>query len=134
MWSVELIPQFTKWSSSQEPKMSKGSRGWCFTINNYTEEDRDGLRSLKCVYIVYGYERGDNGTPHSQGYVHFQDNKTLSAVSKIMPRAHLEPRKGSVDQAVEYCKKEGDFEERGEKPKSPKRKRRNGEETLEART
>ena len=120
MRSEELIPQFTKWSSSQEPKMSKGSRGWCFTINNYTEEDRDGLRSLECVYIVYGYERGDNGTPHFQGYVHFQHQKTLSAVKKIMPRAHLEPRKGSVDQAVEYCKKEGDFEERGEKPKSQK--------------
>ena len=54
--------------------------------------------------------------------MHFQDAKTMSAVKKIMPRAHLEPRKGSVDQAVEYCKKEGDFEERGEKPKSQKEK------------
>lgn len=102
--------------------MSKGSRGWCYTINNYTEEDRDALRSLKCVYNVFGYERGEEGTPHFQGYVHFKDAKTMSAVKKMMPRAHLEPRKGTVDQAVDYCKKEGDYEEFGEKPMSQKEK------------
>jgi len=102
--------------------MSKGSRGWCYTLNNYTEEERDALRALKSVYHVFGYERGEEGTPHLQGYVHFQHQKTLSAVKKIMPRAHLEPRMGTVDQAVEYCKKEGDFEEHGEKPMSQKEK------------
>ena len=98
--------------------MSKGSRSWCYTVNNFTEEDRDGLRALTCAYNVFGYERGDEGTPHLQGYIHFKDCKTLSAVKKVMPRAHLEPRKGTVDQAVEYCKKEGDFEEFGIKPMS----------------
>jgi len=35
-------------------KMAKGTRAWCFTLNNYTEEERDALRSLKCKYIVFG--------------------------------------------------------------------------------
>lgn len=102
--------------------MSKGSRSWCFTINNYTEDERDALRNGKYAYMVFGYERGDEGTPHLQGYVHLQDTKTLSAMKKVMPRAHLEIRKGTVDQAVEYCKKEGDYEEFGKKPMSQKEK------------
>ena len=81
------------------------TRGWCYTINNFTEEDRDGLRSLECVYNIFGYERGAEGTPHLQGYVHFKSHKTLKGVKKMMPRAHVEPRKGTIDQAVDYCKK-----------------------------
>lgn len=102
--------------------MSKGSRSWCYTINNFTEEDRNGLRALKCSYNVFGYERGDEGTPHLQGYVQLATQKTLSAMKKIMPRAHLEIRKGTIDQAVDYCKKEGDFEEFGKKPMTQKEK------------
>jgi len=112
------------------------SRAWCYTINNFTEEDRDGLRALTCAYNIFGYERGDEGTPHLQGYVQFAQAKTLTAVKKVMPRAHLEPRKGTVDQAVEYCKKEGDFEEIGIKPMSQKEKgaanKRRHEEAFEA--
>jgi len=112
------------------------SRAWCYTINNFTEEDRDGLRALTCAYNIFGYERGDEGTPHLQGYVQFAQAKTLTAVKKVMPRAHLEPRKGTVDQAVEYCKKEGDFEEFGIKPMSQKEKgaanKRRHEEAFEA--
>jgi len=117
---VEIIPQFALSSSSA--KMSKGTRAWCYTLNNYTEEERDALRSLKSTYHVFGYERGVEGTPHLQGYVQFQNAKTLSAVKKLIPRAHLEARKGTINQAVDYCKKDGDFEEYGTKPLSQKEK------------
>jgi len=77
---------------------------------------------LKCKYIVFGYERGEEGTPHLQGYVHLSTQKTLSAMKKFIPRAHLEPRRGTIDEAVDYCKKDGDFEEYGEKPKTQQEK------------
>lgn len=35
-----------------------------FTVNNYTEESCAYLDALECVYMVYGYETGENGTPH----------------------------------------------------------------------
>ena len=97
----ELSLQFAKSSSSQvkkpsqEPKMSKGSRGWCFTLNNYSQEEQEALRNVTCAYMVFGRERGDEGTPHLQGYVHLQHQKTLTAMKKIMPRAHLEVRMGT---------------------------------------
>ena len=91
--------------------MSKGSRSWCFTLNNYTEDERDALRNGKYAYMVFGYERGVEGTPHLQGYVHLSTQKTLSAMKKMIPRAHLEIRQGTIDQAIKYCVKEGDYEE-----------------------
>ena len=54
-----------------------------------------------------------------------------------MPRAHVEARKGTIQQAIEYCQKEGDWEEHGEKPKMPKEKgegeKKGGAESLRRR-
>lgn len=117
-------------------KMTKGSRAWCYTLNNPTEEERDAQRQLTCEYHIFGWERGESGTPHLQGYVHFKHQKTLSAVKKLMPRAHLEERRGTIQQAVDYCKKDGDFEEFGEKPKTQEEKgaanKRRYDEALQA--
>lgn len=98
------------------------SRSWCWTLNNYTEDERDSARTLDSVYTVFGYERGEEGTPHLQGFSQFKNGKTLAAVKKLLPRAHWETRRGTIDQAVDYCKKDGDAEEYGEKPKSQKEK------------
>lgn len=98
------------------------ARGYVFTLNNYTEDERDAVRGLEVAYMVFGYERGEGGTPHLQGCVQWKAGKTLSACKKLLPRAHWETRKGSIDQAVEYCKKEGDYEEKGEKPMNQKEK------------
>jgi len=100
----------------------QSTRSWCYTINNFTEEDLQGTRALKCAYNIFGYEAGVENTPHLQGYVHFKEKKSLRTVKKVMPRAHLEPRQGTVDQAVDYCKKEGNFEEFGVKPMTQKEK------------
>jgi len=102
--------------------MSKGSRAWIYTLNNYSPEEVSAVQGLDCVYNVFGYEVGESGTPHLQGYIQFQHQKTLSAVKKLMPRAYLAPRKGTIDQAVDYCKKDGKYEEFGVKPKSAKEK------------
>lgn len=98
------------------------SRDWCYTLNNYTEGERDAARLVDCVYHVFGYERGENGTPHLQGYIRFATMKSLKQAKKIFERAHWEPRRGPLKNAIEYCMKEGDFEEKGEKPKTQQEK------------
>lgn len=98
---------------------------WCFTINNYVEDELVTLRtglSKEARYAVFGYETGDEGTPHLQGYVSFKTRKRLAGVKKILGnRAHVEASKGTELQNFEYCTKQGKFEEFGKRTSSGKR-------------
>lgn len=111
------------------------SRCWCFTLNNYTSADLTNLfehevymdgpiekrpalvtndagkpRS-KCNYVNYlvvGLEVGQLcGTSHMQGYIEFENARSLKGVKKILgnQKIHLEIRKGTPEQASNYCKK-----------------------------
>lgn len=97
------------------------SRSWCFTINNYTDDDVDKLLDMPNEYLVFGFEEGEKKTPHIQGYVHFDSPQRRSAVAKYLPRAHLETARGSADQNFVYCTKSGDYHEFGTRPKPGKR-------------
>lgn len=96
------------------------SRDWCFTLNNYTEEEYDAIHTLDSTeyqYIVYGKEVGESGTHHLQGYVYFVNAKSMSAVKKMLGnRCHLEKTKGTPQQASDYCKKDNLYVESGKLP------------------
>lgn len=95
------------------------SRGWCWTINNPTFEDLLSIEELKnhVQYYIYGNERGqDRETPHWQGFLYSDNKLSFQRVKQLLPRAHLEPQRGTCNQAIEYCKKEGDWNEWGEAP------------------
>lgn len=93
--------------------MGQRLRAWCFTHNNYSKEDIRQWDELECVYLVYGLEVGDKGTRHLQGYVEFGRAVTLTWLKKIFKTVHFEGRQGTAEQAANYCKKEGNFSERG---------------------
>lgn len=90
-------------------------RNFCFTMNNYP--DTSLVDSVHCKYIIYGKEVAATGTKHLQGFVVFDNAKTLSAAIKTLPGCHVEIAK-TVEEAIEYCKKDGDFHERGTAPMS----------------
>lgn len=94
------------------------SKHWCFTINNPTPADGQLIEDSKdsFTYIVIGKETGDEGTPHMQGYCCFVNRKRRTAVAKVFPRAYLTIKRGTPLEAATYCKKDGDFLERGELP------------------
>jgi len=88
-------------------------RNWCFTLNNYDEQEYEELWNIKCRYLIIGKEIGETGTPHLQGYIEFDNGKTLSVVKRINPRIHWENRRGTSKQASDYCKKDNNFKEQG---------------------
>lgn len=92
------------------------SRAWCFTLNNYVDEDYAAIAMLGAQYTVYGKEVGETFTPHLQGYVYFSNKKSMKQLKKLLPRAHWEIRRGSHAQARDYCQKDGDYEEFGKEP------------------
>ncbi len=92
------------------------AKHWVFTLNNYTDDDEariraEGAQDQGVLYVTYGRERGESGTPHLQGYIQFSRKCVLSRVKRIVgQRAHCEVSRGTPCQANEYCKKDGDFE------------------------
>jgi hypothetical protein len=95
---------------SKGPQKDVFKRGWCFTINNWSQDEKTILTAhfekLKCRWIM-GEEVGKEGTPHLQGSVYFESAKSFSAMKKLMPTAHLEIMRGTWDQNTKYCSKEG---------------------------
>ena len=98
-------------------------RAWVFTVNNYTEENYTEVLKLEYKYLCVGREVGaKNGTPHLQGYIEFKDGKTFTKMKKLLPRAWLGIRKGTPEQASDYCKKESQYFEDGTISKQGARK------------
>ncbi len=61
-------------------------------------------------FFIYQGEVGESGTPHLQGYVEFASAQRFAACVKILGgRAHLEVRRGTQQQNIDYCSKEGRY-------------------------
>lgn len=104
------------------------SRNFCFTWNNYSDASIQVLTELECKYLCYGKEVGESGTPHLQGVVVFANAVSHKSVIKKLKGAHVEPCKGSIEQNETYCKKDGDWIERGSKPMNQMEKGEKGKE------
>lgn len=95
------------------------SRRYVFTCNNYTDESIALLAKVDCKYMIYGKEVGESGTPHLQGYLIFEKETRIGRAIKLLPGCHVEIALGTTEQAVAYCKKDGEITERGEVPINP---------------
>lgn len=94
------------------------SKYWCFTLNNYTPEEEYLVKNMMegnlITYCCIGKEVGEQGTPHLQGYVEFKSRWDIKRLKEwFISRAHFERRRGTCEQAAEYCQKEGNYYEIG---------------------
>jgi len=81
------------------------TKNYVFTLNNPTAPILFNPDVHNC--LVYQLERGENGTPHYQGYVEFKRRLSLqNAKRHVHEGAHLERRLGTRAQAIAYATKE----------------------------
>jgi Putative viral replication protein len=90
---------------------------WSLTINNYNERDVEKLRSMvendeNCEHVIFGYEVGENGTPHLQVHISLKNRVRFQIIKNQFPNAHISVTR-QLGNAIDYCKKEGNFEEIG---------------------
>lgn len=94
-------------------------RSYCFTINNYTNLD---IAYVVCLdeypikYMIAGFEVGEEGTPHIQGYVQYVNPRSFQSVSRSLPRANLRVADGDAHSNFIYCSKDKEYYEVGKCP------------------
>jgi hypothetical protein len=82
-------------------------RNVCFTFNN-PGPDPIPFDVEQMHYLVYQRERGENGTEHYQGYVELKKRLRLNQVKALLgsDTIHIEARRGTAQEASDYCKKD----------------------------
>lgn len=84
---------------------------WCFTLNNYKSEDVEKIKlvsSNSSKYWLFGFEVGEKGTPHLQGYVELKKKARLTEIKKLydIKEIHWEKCKGKRESNLNYCTKD----------------------------
>lgn len=99
---------------------TKKERQWCFTQFGYNNEMVEKYKNLKNIkYLIFGYEvcRATN-REHLQGFIFFENPRCFNGLKKQFPTAHWSPgyRTKNALCRERYCKKDGNFYERGDPP------------------
>jgi len=101
---------------------SKRYRNWCFTLTKEVSLDWESLIGDVITYICVGDEIGESGYKHWQGYAEFSKPMSRNNAKKMFhDKMHLKQRFGTQEQAINYCKKDGNFQEFGVRKKQGKR-------------
>ncbi|AXH74080.1 MAG: putative viral replication protein [Circoviridae sp.] len=111
------MPQKLAGNTNRQPSTRPRVRNVCFTVNN-PALDQASFGSLLAgsslvSFFCFGLERGASGTPHFQGYVEFKDQVDWDKAHSLLLNGHIEPRRGTAQQACDYCKKDGNYLEHG---------------------
>lgn len=82
---------------------------WCFTFNNYSENDVTRMRILfnrMCKKYIFQEETGKEGTKHLQGSISLIKKARLTELKKIDERIHWEETKNAKAADKYACKEE----------------------------
>lgn len=118
------------------------SRNWFLTINNPTNNDIKALLIMceeQTKYAIWGLEHVDGGfdptdghelQPHIHALLMFRNARYFNAIKQWFPRANIEEAR-DIARCINYCKKEGCWQNYGEEPGAQRRQRAAQEEERE---
>lgn len=110
MASSESVPKCAGVVGNTKPPPP--SKHWCFTYNNYKEDDilliKSFIESEMCSKCSIQSEIGEEGTEHLQGYLCF-DKKRRPTCTKWSKKVHWEKCRSPVH-SIEYCRKDETFD------------------------
>lgn len=100
-------------SSTEDIKTTNALYKWDFVLNNYNEEEVCQIKQFITTFCKkggFGYEVGESGTPHLQGFLSLIKKERKSALYKKAGfiRASLRPTRNE-EALIEYCKKDKNF-------------------------
>lgn len=107
------------------------STRWVFTWNNYENTPQWDLildqffLKIGVVYYIYGKEEGEEShTPHLQGYFRCDKRIYKNTLTNSNIPWYVAVARGSEDENIDYCSKQGNFEEAGSRIRSDKKKKK----------
>lgn len=87
-------------------------KNWVVTLNNPTQEDYDAFTSFidstayKATYFLLAEDKAPTtGTGHWHGIICFEKRHLMTSIKKHMKKWHIEPMRGTFNQAREYTLK-----------------------------
>jgi len=76
-------------------------------IEEAMEADMEALKTLPFKYLVIGEHKGEKSKiRHLHALIEFENQRAFSTVKKAVPRADIQPRRGTATQARNYIDKE----------------------------
>lgn len=104
----EVILDSSRSLQNTKTKQISPAKKWVFTYNNYDSSECSVLNELfanRCEKYGFQEEKGEEGTPHLQGFCVFKEK--IRPLSLGLNRSiHWEKMKGSIQDNINYCTKE----------------------------
>ena len=88
--------------NTNKPSCLKKSRSWCFTLNNFSDEDIVFYRDTKHRKYAFQHEVGKSGTHHLQGVVYFANARDFNQMKQLHSKCHWEITK-CMKGSIGYC-------------------------------
>lgn len=106
MTNVPNVPSCSEGDGNTKHPPISPSKHWCFTFNNFNDEDLQSFYVPKFQTLVERFcfqeEVGENGTPHLQGYIEFK--KKVRPKNLLSDKIHWEKCR-NVKASIDYCQK-----------------------------